>query len=84
MQNKTIQKRTYDFAVEIVKFAKKMDKTPTSQVLVKQIIRSGTSIGANVVEAQAGSSKKDFINFIYHALKSANETVFLVRSYKRY
>jgi four helix bundle protein len=39
-------------------------------------IRSGTSIGANIVEAQAGSSKKDFTNFYFHSLKSANETKF--------
>lgn len=40
----------------------------------KQLLRSATSVGANIVEAQAGSSKRDFQNFINHALKSANET----------
>ncbi len=43
------------------------------QIVFKQLIRCVTSIGANVVEAQSGSSKKDFINFYTHALKSANE-----------
>ena len=76
MEKQNIKKRTYDFAVLIIKFGKKLEKTTTSQILLKQIIRSGTSVGANVMEAQAGSSKKDFINFLYYALKSANETVF--------
>ena len=40
----------------------------------KQFIRSGTSVLANYIEAQSASSKKDFINFFTHALKSANES----------
>jgi four helix bundle protein len=39
-------------------------------------LRSGTSIGANYIEAQASSSKRDFINFFHYSLKSANETKF--------
>ena len=46
------------------------------QVIARQLLRSGTSIGANVIEAQAASSKKEFTNFLNHALKSANETKF--------
>ena len=42
----------------------------------RQVIRSGTSIGANFFEASAASSRKDYINFFRHALKSANETRF--------
>ncbi|KAF0121585.1 MAG: hypothetical protein FD151_1162 [bacterium] len=41
-----------------------------------QLLRSATSIGANIIEAQAASSRKDFRNFLNHALKSANETKF--------
>ena len=40
----------------------------------KQLIRSGTSVSANIIEAQSASSKKDYINFYTHALKSANES----------
>jgi len=40
------------------------------------LLRSATSIGANIIEAQAASSRKDFKNFLNHALKSANETKF--------
>ncbi len=44
------------------------------KIIANQLLRSATSIGANIIEAQASSSKKDFINFINYALKSANET----------
>ena len=40
------------------------------------MLRSATSIGANIIEAQAASSKRDFVNFLNHALKSGNETKF--------
>lgn len=45
-------------------------------IITDQLIRAITSIGANIVEAQAASSKKDFINFLNHALKSGNEAEF--------
>ncbi|MBI2045990.1 MAG: four helix bundle protein [Parcubacteria group bacterium] len=48
----------------------------TIQVISKQLIRSATSIGSNIIEAQAGSTKKDFTNFFSYALKSANESKF--------
>ena len=44
----------------------------------KQLIRSGTSVTANVIEAGSASSRKDYINFYTHALKSANETKFWI------
>ncbi|OHA51303.1 MAG: hypothetical protein A3A97_02395 [Candidatus Terrybacteria bacterium RIFCSPLOWO2_01_FULL_40_23] len=47
-----------------------------SKNLTSQLFRSGSSIGANFNEAYAASSKKDFINFFHHALKSANESKF--------
>lgn len=54
-----------------------LDKKEFSvQVMARQLLRSATSIGANIIEAQAGSTKKDFTNFFTHALKSANESKF--------
>jgi len=71
------KKRAYYFAVEIVKFVRRQKQTDmTFEIISKQLLRSATSIGANIVEAQAGSSKKDFTNFFSYALKSANETKF--------
>ena len=49
-------------------------KTFSSEIIIKQLIRAATSVGANIIEAKSGSSRKDFANFYRHALKSANET----------
>ncbi len=51
-----------------------MSSNSSNRILGDQLLRSATSIGANIVEAQAGSSRKDFKNFLNYALKSANET----------
>lgn len=76
-QKLELKKRTYIFSVQIVKLVDILAKGGvSSEVMAKQLMRSATSIGANIIEAQAGSSKKDFTNFFSHALKSANETKF--------
>ncbi len=72
-----LKQRAYLFALGIIKFIDLLDKKDFAvQILVKQLLRSATSIGANVIEAQAGSTRKDFTNFFSYALKSANETKF--------
>jgi len=78
MNNKnSLKYRTYVFALSIIKFIDLLQKKDLSvQVISKQLIRSATSIGANVIEAQAGKTRKDFANFFTYALKSANETKF--------
>lgn len=76
MKNNDLQARTYQYSLEIVRFIKDLPKNECAKVLGKQLLRSGTSVGANVIEAQAGSSRKDFINFYHHSLKSANESKF--------
>jgi len=69
-----IKKRCFHFSVDLIKFIEitKYDRIYFS--LFDQLIRSGTSIGANVVEGGVGSSRRDVINFYHIALKSANET----------
>ena len=70
-----IIKRTYAFSLSVILFLKENNKNDfVFQTIAKQLIRSATSIGANVVEAQASSTRKDFTNFIYYSLKSSNET----------
>ncbi|PIZ90634.1 four helix bundle protein [Candidatus Micrarchaeota archaeon CG_4_10_14_0_2_um_filter_60_11] len=70
-------KKAYKFSLNIISFIDSLEKKDYSvQVISKQLLRSATSIGANIVEAQAASSKRDFINFLNHALKSGNETKF--------
>ncbi|MEI9908564.1 MAG: four helix bundle protein [Bacteroidota bacterium] len=70
----SIRHRCYYFSKEIILFVKdcKYDKVYGS--LFDQLVRSATSVGANVVEGKAGSSKKDWRKFLIIALKSANET----------
>ena len=69
--------RTHDYALDIIIFFDRLKKDDYSvQVIVKQLLRSATSIGANIIEAQAASSRRDFINFLNHSLKSANESKF--------
>jgi len=69
-----IKKRTFYFSLDIIRFLKVLEREYTCQVIGKQLLRSATSIGANIVEAQAAPSKKDFANFYNIALKSANES----------
>jgi len=72
----TIKERTFNLSIEIIELLKLMPKSFIFEVLGKQLLRSGTSVGANIAEAQAGSSKKDFVNYYFIALKSANESVY--------
>jgi four helix bundle protein len=77
---KEIVERTYQFALRVIKLCQALDKLPgVSRVLSKQILRCGTSIGANVEEGQAGQSKADFINKYNIALKEARETNYWLR-----
>lgn len=68
------KKRIYNFVLNLIKFIDKLPKDSVCNVMGKQLLRSGTSILANYIEVQATSSKKDFTNFFYHSLKSANES----------
>lgn len=63
--------------MDIVRFIDTLNNKDFSvQILSKQLLRSATSVGANIMEAQAATSSKDFANFISYALKSANESIF--------
>lgn len=68
--------RIYKWIIILVNFLDTLPKDTISQKIVDQLFRSGGSIGANYIEAQASSSKKDFINFFHHSLKSSNESKF--------
>jgi len=70
------QRRTYKLALDVIDLVEKLPKSTVSKVLGEQLLRSATSIGANVSEAKGASSKKDYANFFSFALKSANETKF--------
>jgi len=70
------QTRTYSFALDVIGFVDRLPMEQTSRIITDQLLRSTTSIGANVIEAQAASSRKDYTNFFAYALKSANECKF--------
>ncbi len=69
-----IKEKTYQFALRIIKLYKFLIESKKEYVLSKQILRSGTSIGANIEEGIGSSSKKDFINKLCIAHKEARET----------
>lgn len=69
-----IQDRTLNYSINIVKFIRRVSKNINYDVLFKQLLRSATSIGANMREADSASSRKDFINKVLIAKKEAQET----------
>lgn len=79
MTDNVIETKSFDFAVRIVNLYKHLNSEKKEFVLSKQLLRSGTSIGANVSEAQRGQSKADFIAKMSIALKEANESFYWIR-----
>ena len=77
--NKAIQDKSFDFAVRIVNLCKYLQTEKREYILSKQLMRSGTSIGANVAEAQQAQSKPDFISKMNIALKESYETDYWIR-----
>jgi four helix bundle protein len=75
-----IEERTFAFALAVVKLCRQFDKNPgTSRALASQLLKAGTSVGANVQEAQAGQSRADFISKYSIALKEAREAGYWLR-----
>lgn len=66
--------RALSFSKKIIRLSDALPSKRSIWIITDQLIRSATSVGANIIEAQAASSKKDFTNFLNHALKSANES----------
>ena len=73
-----IKEKTYNFALDIIKIYQQMIKQ-NEFILSKQLVRSGTSIGANVEEATAAQSRKDFISKMSISSKEARETNYWLR-----
>ena len=74
-----VKKKSFDFAVRIVNLYKHLTTDKKEFVLSKQLLRSGTSIGANVSEGERGQTKPDFNTKMNIALKEANETYYWLR-----
>lgn len=69
-----LREKSYGFAIRIVKLAQALQKDRREYVLSRQVLRSGTAIGALIREAEFGQSRADFANKMSIALKEANET----------
>lgn len=74
-----LEERTSVFAEEIIVLCKRMKKDVVVVSIVDQLVRAGTSIGANYCEANGASSKKDFKNKIFICKKEAKETKYWLR-----
>ncbi|WP_199250870.1 MULTISPECIES: four helix bundle protein [unclassified Flavobacterium] len=74
MRDNVIKTKSFLFALEIIKISKSLMENKREYVLSKQVLRSGTSIGAMVRESEHAESKNDFIHKLSIALKEANET----------
>lgn len=77
---RNIEGRTFAFAMRVVRLCHRLDETPgVARTLAHQLLRAGTSVGANVEEAHAGQSRADFINKMNIALKEAREAHYWLR-----
>ncbi len=77
-----IRDRTFEFGVRVVKMSEQLPNTKAGKVLGNQVLRSGTSVGANVEEAVAAFSTEDYIFKMNTALKEARETHYWMRMIK--
>ena len=79
MGERDIEKRTFEFSLRIVRLCKAPQRDRVGKILMNQVLRSGTSIGANEEEAQGAQSKADFIAKMSIARKEARETRYWLR-----
>lgn len=79
MKENIIQIKRYDFAIRIVELYKFLSEEKKEFILSKQLLRSGTSIGANIEEAIGGQSRKDFFAKLSISYKEARETHYWIR-----
>lgn len=76
MKNNIVRNKSFDFAIRIVKLYQYLNTSKKEFILAKQLLRSGTSVGAMIREAEHAESKSDFIHKFAIAQKEANETVY--------
>lgn len=74
-----LRKKSFEFAVRIIKLYKYLKKEHTEFVISQQVVRSGTAIGALIREAEFAESRKDFMHKLRISLKEANESVYWIQ-----
>lgn len=82
MKKNIIQEKSFCFALRIIKLYKYLKDNKNEYVLSKQLLRSGTSIGANIEESIGGQSKNDFVSKISVAYKESRETLYWLKLLK--
>jgi four helix bundle protein len=78
MKHRNLQLRTKQFALEVIKFCESLAKDETSKVLGRQLLRSGTSVGANYRAVCRAKSRADFISKFGNVLEEADESAFWI------
>uniref|UniRef100_A0A7C4M1S8 Four helix bundle protein n=1 Tax=candidate division CPR3 bacterium TaxID=2268181 RepID=A0A7C4M1S8_UNCC3 len=76
VKSNNTKERSYYFSLDIIKLVKNFPQNKIYLIFTDQLLRSATPVGANLIEAKASSSKKDFIKFYQIALKSCNESLY--------
>lgn len=82
MQNSIVKDKSYKFALRIVNLYRHLTENKREYVLSKQVLRSGTSIGANIEESLGGQSRKDFFSKMTIAYKETRETKYWINLLK--
>ncbi len=77
------KKRCFDFSISVLKISELLRGERVNWIIIDQLVRSATSIGANVVEGGNSTSKREFINYFQIALKSASETLYWLAILKK-
>ncbi len=73
-KGESFKRRLYQFVLRLIRFIERLPENKTTRIIGDQLLRSGTSILGNYIEGKSASSKRDFLNFFNHSLKSANES----------
>ena len=81
--NSPLLNKSLDFATQIVLFYDEFSKTKKDTTIAKQLLRSATSVGANINEAVYGNSKADFISKLHISLKETGESIYWLTLLKR-
>ncbi len=82
MTKSIVEEKSFNFAVRIVNLYKYLSDTKKEYILSKQLLRAGTSVGANISEALEGQSKKDYLSKMNISLKEMRETIYWLRLLK--
>src|SRR3989344_4057216 len=78
-QYEDIRERTFKFGLRVIALCKELPRSDVNRILVNQILRSGTSIGANLEEAMGAHTRKEFTNCTNIAKKEARETIYWLK-----